>query len=57
MKEGWVCPKCGRVLAPFIAECSCHKIQNEKHAQGECESKRLSELFLEILDTSAGGRK
>ncbi|RPI50036.1 MAG: hypothetical protein EHM49_09065 [Deltaproteobacteria bacterium] len=23
MQEGWVCPKCGRVLAPWVAECDC----------------------------------
>ena len=25
MKEGWICPKCGRVLAPWVPECPCHK--------------------------------
>lgn len=20
---GWICPKCGRVLAPFVPECPC----------------------------------
>jgi hypothetical protein len=23
MLEGWVCPKCGRVNAPFIDHCPC----------------------------------
>ena len=22
---GWICPKCGKVLAPWRAECDCHK--------------------------------
>lgn len=22
--QGWQCPVCGRVLAPFITECPCH---------------------------------
>lgn len=21
---GWVCPKCGRALAPWVMECNCH---------------------------------
>jgi uncharacterized OB-fold protein len=23
MNTGWVCPKCGRVLAPWVSECPC----------------------------------
>lgn len=27
MKEGWICPKCGRVIAPFILEChDCNQL-------------------------------
>lgn len=22
MSEGWICPKCGSVYAPFVAECA-----------------------------------
>ena len=25
MKEGWICPRCGKALAPWMPECSCHK--------------------------------
>lgn len=26
LKEGWVCPKCGRVYAPFVTQCDyCSK--------------------------------
>ena len=23
MSEGWLCPRCGHVLAPFVPECTC----------------------------------
>lgn len=22
--EGWICPKCGRALAPWVSECPCY---------------------------------
>lgn len=22
--KGWLCPKCGRVNAPFLPHCDCH---------------------------------
>ena len=25
MQYGWVCPKCGKVLAPWMGECNCYK--------------------------------
>jgi hypothetical protein len=24
MMEGWICPVCGNVNAPFVPECPCH---------------------------------
>ena len=25
-QEGWICPKCGRALAPWMSECPCNYI-------------------------------
>lgn len=24
MKEGWICPRCSKVNAPFIGQCTCN---------------------------------
>ena len=32
MSEGWVCPVCGRVYAPWVPECTYHKTNT--NAQG-----------------------
>ena len=32
MKEGWVCPLCGRVMSPFVANCTCRA---EKEDRGQ----------------------
>lgn len=24
MSTGWICPKCGRALAPWVSECPCY---------------------------------
>ena len=31
MEEGWLCPRCGRVNAPFIAFCNCKKEEFDKN--------------------------
>lgn len=27
MSEGWICPKCGRALAPWMPECPCNDVK------------------------------
>lgn len=37
MKEGWICPRCGKANAPFIGWCDC--TPNDKlvsNAEDEC---------------------
>ena len=28
-QEGWICPRCGKVNAPWVMQCSTIHIQNE----------------------------
>ena len=41
MNEGWICPRCGRVNAPFMPYCDCKVsvsdiIPNQCNHQWEC---------------------
>lgn len=38
MKEGWVCPKCGRCLSPWTFECPCYKREMSNAAQAPAQS-------------------
>lgn len=33
-QQGWVCPKCGKVLAPTVMQCDCSNTpKNENQSQ------------------------
>ena len=35
MNEGWICPRCGRVNAPFAMQCNCRpSIQSDINESG-----------------------
>ena len=36
MKEGWICPICGKVNAPFIGWCDCKQDMPVSNANDEC---------------------
>lgn len=36
MKEGWICPRCGKVNAPFIGACDCKPNMPASNANSEC---------------------
>lgn len=36
MKEGWICPRCGKVNAPFILKCDCKPDEIVSNAYSEC---------------------
>ena len=37
MKEGWLCPRCGKVNAPFIAQCDCQKREGVNLNNVDCQ--------------------
>lgn len=30
MMEGWICPRCKRVNAPWVSQCSCFDFQDNQ---------------------------
>ncbi len=41
MNNGWICPKCGRVYAPYIAECQhCNKEVKSTKGTVICDGNR-----------------
>lgn len=36
MKEGWICPRCGKVNAPFMSYCDCKPNETVSNADSEC---------------------
>jgi hypothetical protein len=49
MIEGWICPKCGSVYAPWVAECDkCNKNRTERTSY-EYKTRRSTGLDLDPL--------
>ena len=36
MKEEWICPRCGKVNAPFMLNCDCKLDEAISNADSEC---------------------
>lgn len=37
MKEGWICPRCGKVNAPFVEQYTCNNTDYYYHSNGLCD--------------------
>lgn len=45
-RKGWVCPRCGRCYAPYIAECSyCNADTGDRMRSTETSVQRWSLVF------------
>lgn len=51
MKEGWVCPKCGKVLAPWVPSCDCYKMTLHMQINHPTEISKTSWQHWGIGDT------
>ena len=38
---GWICPKCGRALAPWTSECPCYKVITSNTTTTDISSNKL----------------
>lgn len=36
MNTGWLCPRCGRINAPFVCHCDCQEEFRSNITTGEC---------------------
>lgn len=54
MKEGWVCPKCGRVYGPMMMTCAfCNNKISKENAENEEQCKETSCWY--YCDTNSDG--
>ena len=49
MNEGWICPRCGRVNAPFTTQCNCKPSIQNNIIECECNHKWV---LIKVTDTT-----
>lgn len=40
MMEGWLCPRCKKVNAPWVSQCSCKDFWSDKITYNPCNIPR-----------------
>ena len=48
--QGWQCPVCSRVNAPWVAQCGCHNRHNYTNDQYTGDNAHLLELVAKIYE-------
>nr|DAT89728.1 MAG TPA: transcription factor IIS-like protein [Caudoviricetes sp.] len=52
MKEGWICPRCGRVNAPFIGQCTC---KSNNLSMSNLEVDCIHDWDFDSISSNTGG--
>lgn len=65
MKEGWLCPRCGQINAPFMAFCSCKAEdfetknydvpKEDSESSTECNSGENCDHYWECIGMDTAG--
>ena len=50
MRKGWECPKCGRIWAPWVKDCSYCNNQNKPYIRQPLKSQPTDNIHWKIKD-------
>ena len=56
MSEGWICPKCGRALAPWMSECPCY-MERAQITTNATDTNRCNSTYIRdtMVNPNVGG--
>lgn len=47
VQQGWKCPECGQVNAPFIPMCTCSPVETDEYTGNKAHMKKIAGFFWE----------